>query len=120
MRFYWLFLLLPFFAALGCSDKTPKPDNLISEEKYIDLMVELQLVRSYGETIQVDSTTIDSLTSEVFKEYDTTDSVFQKSHQYYQQFPQEHQARIENAIEQLKMDQVANEQEESPRDSLRN
>lgn len=120
MRFYWILFLLSPFIVLGCSDKPSKPDNLISEEKYIDLMVELQLVRSYGETMQADSSTVDSLTSEVFRKYETSDSLFQISHDYYQQFPQEHQFQIENAIEKLKMDQVANEQEQSPRDSLRN
>lgn len=83
-------------------------------------MVDLQLVRSYGETMQADSATVDSLTSEVFDKYDTTDSVFQQSHNYYQQFPAQHQLRIENAIEKLKMDQVANEnqQEQNRRDTV--
>ena len=70
-------------------------------------MVELQLVRSYGETNSLDSLTVDSLTDEVFKKYEITDSVFVQSHNYYQQFPKKQQKRIEKAIEQLKMDQVA-------------
>lgn len=111
MRFFLILLLVSLFAALGCSDKTPKPDELIPEDQYIELMVELQLVRSYGETMQTDSAFVDSLTNEVFEKYEVTDSTFQQSHNYYQQFPQEHVQRIEKAIEQLKMDQVGNENE---------
>jgi hypothetical protein len=105
----WLapLIFLLFFSALSCSDHTSKPDQLIKEDEYIDLMVELQLVRSYGETNSLDSLTVDSLTDEVFQKYEVTDSVFVQSHNYYQQFPKKQQTRIEKAIERLKMDQVS-------------
>lgn len=105
----WLapLIFLLFFSAFGCSDRPPKPDQLIQEGEYIDLMVELQLVRSYGETNSLDSLTVDSLTDEVFQKYEVTDSVFVQSHNYYQQFPKKQQTRIEKAIERLKMDQVS-------------
>ncbi len=70
-------------------------------------MVELQLVRSYGESNALDSLIVDSLTNQVFQKYETTDSVFVQSHNYYQQFPKKQQTRIEKAIERLKMDQVS-------------
>lgn len=110
----WLppLILLLFLSALGCSEDPSKPDQLIKEDKYIDLMVELQLVRSYGETNSLDSLTVDSLTDEVFQKYKTTDSAFVQSHNYYQQFPEKHQIRIEKAIERLKMDQVSDTTEQ--------
>ena len=98
------FLLL--LSLLSCSENSSKPDKLIEEDKYIDLMVELQLVRSYGENNSLDSLIVDSLTDEVFQKYEITDSVFVQSHNYYQQFPKKQQKRIEKAIERLKMDQV--------------
>lgn len=86
-------------------------------------MVELQLVRTYGESNFLDSLTVDSLTREVFDKYDVTDSTFVKSHNYYQQNTQIHQIRIEKAIERLKMDQVAEKQDttdtETATDSLK-
>jgi hypothetical protein len=100
-----IFFLL--FSVFGCSDHNSKPDQLLKEDKYIDLMVELQLVRSYGETESLDSLTVDSLTDEVFQKYETTDSVFVQSHNYYQRFPKKQKTRIEKAIERLKMDQVS-------------
>ncbi len=70
------------------------------------MLVELQLVRSYGENTQVDTTIIDSLTTEVYNKYDVSAQQFQQSHTYYQHFPKEQKARVEKAIEQLKMELV--------------
>ncbi|WP_440999122.1 DUF4296 domain-containing protein [Fodinibius sp. SL11] len=100
-----VFLLLS--VGFACSDNPPKPDQLIKEDKYIDVMVELQLVRSHGEINSLDTLTVDSLTNEVFQKYEITDSIFVQSHSYYQRFPQKQQMRIEKAIERLKMDQVS-------------
>jgi hypothetical protein len=99
--------ILLLFSFFSCSNDPTKPSQLIEEEKYIDLMVELQLVRSYGETNSLDSLTVDSLTDEVFQKYETDDSVFVQSHNYYQRFPKKQEKRIEKAIERLKMDQVS-------------
>lgn len=113
LRFFIIFLLL--FSLAGCSGDPQKPNNLIDEETYTDLLVELQLIRSYGENADTDSTTIDSLTTEVFQKHEVTRESFRESHQYYQQFPQEQKIRTENAIERLKMDNV---EENPPRDTL--
>lgn len=77
-------------------------------------MVELQLVRSYAENAKTDSLTIDSLTNEVFKKYDVSGKTFMASHKYYEHFPQQHQHRIEKAIEQLKMDQITDTSKTQP------
>ncbi len=100
---------LLLFSLVNCSDDSQKPKELIDEDQYIDLLVELQLVRTYGESSYGDSLTVDSLATEVFNQYGVSDSVFYKTHQYYQQFPKEQEIRIEKAIERLKMDQVAND-----------
>lgn len=105
-RLFLFFIVL--VSVNGCSGDSQKPKDIIAENEYIDLLVELQLVRSYGESMEADSLTVDSLTSEVFKRYGVSAEIFQSSHNYYQQFPQEQKIRIEKAIEQLKMDQVSN------------
>lgn len=111
MNNVWLGIFIASFVSLlivSCKGEDPqKPENLIKESKYIDLLVELQLVRSYGENARVDSLTVDSLTKEVFKKYEISGQTFQESHTYYQQFPQQQKVRIEKAIERLKMDQIA-------------
>lgn len=103
-----LFIVFTFllFTLANCSDDPKKPKNLIEEDKYTDLLVELQLIRSYGENAETDSATIDSLTSSVFQKYNVSSEAFMKSHEYYERFPKQQNERIGNAIEQLKMDKV--------------
>lgn len=91
--------------AAGCNQNS-SPSSVIGEEKYIDLMVELQLFRSYVRTVPADSSTIDSLQTEIFKKYNVTREEFRESHEYYQQQYVEQKKRIDKAIEQLRMDEV--------------
>jgi hypothetical protein len=112
----FLIIVLLLFSLTGCSEDPSKPENLIDEDKYTDLLIELQLIQSYGENAETDSATIDSLTSEVFQEYNVSSESFLKSHKYYEHFPQQQKVRIENAIERLKMDKV--EDTDTPRDTL--
>jgi hypothetical protein len=98
-------LLLTVIYAAGCNQDS-SPSAVIGEEKYIDLMVELQLFRSYIRTVPADSSTIDSLQTEIYKKYNVTQEEFRKSHEYYQQQYVEQKERIDKAIEQLRMDQV--------------
>ncbi|NGP77078.1 DUF4296 domain-containing protein [Balneolaceae bacterium YR4-1] len=99
-----IFVFVVFWFA-GCNQNS-SPSAVIGEEKYIDLMVELQLFRSYIRTVPSDSATIDSLQTEIFNKYNVTREEFRKSHQYYQQQYVQQKERIDRAIEQLRMDQV--------------
>lgn len=108
-----LLLILFTCTLVGCSADQQKPKNVIDENQYINLLVELQLVRSYSEGLEADSLTIDSLTSEVFKRYAVSEGQFDSSHTYYQQFPAEQEIRVEKAIDRLKMDQVSNTTEDT-------
>ena len=99
-------LILLVAGMWGCSTGPEKPDNLIPEKKYISLLVELQLVRSFAENAQTEIATVDSLSSEVYDRYSVTSEQFIASHNYYQKFPEEQKERVERAIEQLKMDLV--------------
>lgn len=114
LRFFISIMLVLLTAS--CSENPQKPDNLIDEDTYTDLLIELQLIRSYGENAETDSTTIDSLTTDVFQKYDVSAETFMESHRYYEQFPQEQKERTEEAIERLKMDKVENF--EDPRDTV--
>lgn len=106
-RLFLLSILLVFILA-NCTENPQKPDNLIDEDTYTNLMIELQLVRSYGENAETDSAAIDSLTTEVFQKYEVSAESFMETHQYYEHFPKQQKARTEEAIERLKMDQVKN------------
>jgi len=96
--------LLVFYTA-GCNQNS-SPSAVIGEDKYIDLMVELQLFRAYIRTVPADSSTIDSLQAEIYNKYNVTQEEFRKSHEYYQEQYVEQKERIDKAIEQLRMDQA--------------
>ncbi|TYP92715.1 protein of unknown function (DUF4296) [Fodinibius salinus] len=100
--------------ALGSCSSTPeKPTNLIPEDRYITLLIEKQLVRTYTEFNKTDSTKIDSLANAIYEQYDITEEQFQDSHHYYQQFPEEQKKRISRAIEQLKQELVTDQKTDS-------
>lgn len=115
MKAHVLSLLLLLLIMVGCEDTPQKPTQLIAEDKYVNLMVELQLVRSYGDNADIDSLTVDSLKQAVLQKYEVKLSDFYDSHRYYQKFPRDQKKRVDKAIERLKMDQVGRAQEDSTR-----
>ncbi len=106
MKLRYGLLLILIISVASCTENPERPSQLIPEEKYINLLVELQLVRSYSYHMAADSTTIDSLTKEVFMKYGVTREAFQESHTYYQEFPKQQKERVDAAMERLKMDRV--------------
>ncbi|HEX6982388.1 MAG TPA: DUF4296 domain-containing protein [Balneolaceae bacterium] len=118
MRFCLIILLL--LSLNSCKQTPEEPDRLISEKKYINLLVELQLVRSFSEVAAKDSLSADSLVQEVFHKYEISRQVFEQSHKYYEKFPEQQKERINRAIELLKLDQLRNDTTQTiPPDSLR-
>lgn len=101
---FFLFLLL-FVFTLGCEQNSPPPE-LIEEDTYIDLLVELQLLKSYRETVAADSGVVDSLQQQIYSKYDITKEQFRISHDYYQEQYIEQKKRVDKAIERLRMDHV--------------
>lgn len=114
-----ILLLILSLGFPGCNTAPDKPDPLIKEGKYIKLLAELQLVRSYGEDAETDSATVDSLISEIYQKYNITARQFHQSHHYYQQFPKEQKKRIALAIEQLKMELVTKKDSTASADSAK-
>lgn len=105
-RFFSILLFCTILAPYGCSDEPAKPENLIPEDDYIDLIVELQMIRSFMQSPAADSISIDSLIDSVMNKYSTSREQFSTSHNYYQEFPEQQRQRIESAIERLRMDEV--------------
>lgn len=101
-------LFIAFWGALmvSCGAGTEPPENLIKEDKYIDLLIELQLLKSYQAISNIDSTTADSLLRAVFKKYGVTEKQFKKSHEYYQGRLEKQIERIDQAIDRLRKDRI--------------
>ena len=98
-------LLLVLIFLGGCQSEE-RPPGLIEENVYIDLLVELQLLKSYRRTIPADSSKIDSLKNSIYARYQVTEEQFRMSHNFYQEDPEAQKRRVDMAIEQLRMDQV--------------
>lgn len=102
----YLSVLIAFVLVISCSSKPKPPEHLIVEDTYIDLLIELQLLKTYQATSKSDSTKIDSLMQGVLKKYEVTWQQFNKSNQYYQNQIKSQQERIDKAIERLRKDQL--------------
>lgn len=86
----------------GCSGQNSpeKPNDLIPEDQYIDLLIEMQNIQSYRNA-DPDSVNADSLKTIVFNAYNVTDSQFLVSHKYYQLQPDLHLRQIDSALNKL-------------------
>lgn len=91
--------------APGTAENPAPPESLLAEETYVDLLVELQLLRSYARTLP-DSADTDSLQAAIFQRYDVDAGRFRLSHDYYQKNLEAQKRRIDRAIEELRRDQV--------------
>lgn len=94
----FLFVSVFLFSLFGCGDEeiVPEPDNLIDEETYVKLIVELQLLDAWVFTSEEISNP-DSIKLELFKYYNTTEELFDLSNTFYQSKPEGHVARIDSA-----------------------
>ena len=112
----FIFVSVFLFSLLGCGDEeiVPKPDNLLPEETYVSLLVELQLLDAWIFTSEAITTT-DSIKTALFNHYNTTEDIFDASNAYYQSRPEEHVARIDSALKILEMEQQLNQS--SPEES---
>jgi hypothetical protein len=110
------FLIIALIAACSTDDR---PDKLLAEDTYVDLLIEMQLLRTYQTHYQqTDSLNIDSLRTEIFKKHETTETIFRQSHTYYQQEIEEQSERIKKAIENLRKDKLQPQDSSATEDSL--
>ncbi len=107
---FYLVLLLPLLGLItSCANnESPRPENLIPEDDYIELLIELQLLESYQESNPEDSAKVntDSLTQLIFDKYKVTRQQFVTSHEYYQREIKPQVDRIASAIDSLRKQMV--------------
>lgn len=96
-------VLLSLFLFAGCSSDKKPPGDLIEEDTYIDLLADMQLAKSYLETLPRDSVSRDSLHREIFDFHEVSKEQFDRSHAYYQRQVGEQHERIMEAIDRLRM-----------------
>ena len=100
-------LFVVLILLLGCKNEevVPKPGNLLSEETYINLLIELQLLDALIYTSE-DELNSDSLITEVYDLYNTNQEIFSTSHLYYQSKPDEQAVRIDSALKIIEREQI--------------
>lgn len=88
-------LLLIFLALLlfGSCRNEEKPENILSEERYEQVFIELTIVDQMNEDLLGEKTRHD-LRNEVFQEYGISEEEFNRSHRYYEQ-------QVEKQIERM-------------------
>ncbi len=106
-------VIILLFLGLVCDDQEqiPKPDDLIEEGTYIQLLAELQLLDAIA-YVSSDSLNLDSLINQVYIHYDVEEDQFLSSHRYYQSKPNEHVVRLDSALNILKREQQALEDDQ--------
>ena len=95
---YFVLIFLLIVTSWGCGDEAivPKPENLIEEETYIRLLVEVQLLDALAYTTDSLSTG-DSLKQVLFSRYNVTEELYLQSNAYYQSQIDDHIARLDSA-----------------------
>lgn len=118
--------LLLLFILVGCQDikKTPKPDDLIPQEKMVDVLTEISLLhgaRSYNKNL-LEEKGIDP-NKYIYEKYDIDSLQLVKSNDYYAEnysLYQEIYTDVKARLETLKVEyDTLREREERRKDSLR-
>lgn len=96
-------VLLLLFA--GCAEKRQqKPYDILREDTYLNLMIELQMLDAL---VFTSDTTIaaDSLKRELFSKYEVDQAMYDHSDAYYRKDIEQHRVRLDSALRMLKKEQ---------------
>ena len=97
-----LILILVSASVSGCSKDEQPPENLLPEEVYIRLLGELHLAHNLGDLEPENQAMIDSVLTEIFSEYNTSEEQFRLSHYYYQEDLDGQIKRVDKLQEKLR------------------
>lgn len=123
MRFFSIILLLVFFGSCQDVERTRKPENLIPEDRMVDVLTEISLVhgaRSYNKQMLEQT----GLKPEeyIWRKFDIDSAQFARSNDYYARNYQQYQQiyeRVKLRLENLKITYDSlREEEERRRDSI--
>ncbi|MFA5668538.1 MAG: DUF4296 domain-containing protein [Balneolaceae bacterium] len=98
----WLGIITLAFSLVGCSKTTAfeKPKNLLTEDVYIDVFYEMQLLKVL-QFYHPAQDTVDSLNNLILDKYQVDGEDFLASHRYYQSQVAKQVDRIDLVLERL-------------------
>lgn len=82
----------------SCTDD--RPENLIPEDKYIDLFTELTVLNQLRDE-QIEGISREYLRDQIFEQHGLSQETFRTSHNYYQRNAEEQIVRLEKVIKKL-------------------
>lgn len=100
IKFFFIVIILTIVLS-GCNFGSDKPEDLIDEPVYIDLLTEVFLVQSFA-SLQGLSEKEDSLYTVLFNRYEVSRDKFDRSHEYYQRQGEAQVARTDTIRERLR------------------
>lgn len=107
------FLLIAFGLLFSsCNKENEKPENLIEENVYLSVMVEIQILDALIYTTD-NPPNPDSLLTEIYKKYNITEDAFSASHLFYQSNIEDHIVRIDSALKVITSEKDLFDQSES-------
>lgn len=89
--------------AFACDRNEPvikKPDNLLNEDTYVDLLFEMQMLKVLQYYFPPQDT-VDSLKKSIFEKYDIEEERFLDAHSYYQSRLDDQLKRVDKVINRL-------------------
>lgn len=112
----WAALLLTACSDTG-PDRPERPDDLLDEDRYIDILAELHIVQALEDTYQ-DTTLHEQALERVLENYDVRHQQFQSTHNYYMRAdPGRQRERMEKVRERLNHElQTINEEVQNRRE----
>lgn len=81
-------------------DAPQKPKNLMPEDHYVDMLVDMQHIVTWR-NVDPDSINADSLKQLIYQRYSVTEEQFEATHNYYQQQVERQLVRIDEVIRRL-------------------
>lgn len=100
------YALLTGLLLAGC-ESSNKPDDLINEPVYVDLLTEIFLTQGLVELIEDGEQIKDSLITVVFDRYDVTPEQFDRSHEFYQRQGSAQLVRTDSVRDRLRNEREA-------------
>jgi len=94
-----LFIIFAGFFLVQCRN-SGKPKDLIPQEKYENLLVEFQLLKSY-QNIYEDSLKTENLRRKILNHYNVTLDQFKRSNKYYELNHKKEHQRLKTALDHL-------------------
>jgi hypothetical protein len=102
-----VFVILGLMIFLTCKQESSiqKPENLMTEDAYMDLFFELELLNIYQDE-GASGQTIDSLYMVIFEKYNADTLQFLESHRYFQSRIPEQLQRVDSVIARIERELV--------------